>query len=181
MQSYICMLTGIFLYITLMALHFKRWVPLTYQNRDYMGSLNKKASGAQCFIMALGLFWDIMTDLTWTPNDWLTWTPNDIGFLGPRGYCTFLPGAHFLTINSPDGADSLLNKLLLLLGLRNINCSGICSFHAFNESAVVFLCPFLIGQLTPNSKPSVVSLLFTRFILITHHQAVVYGNKNNKL
>ena len=29
---------------------------LTYG--DYMGSLNKKASGAQCFIMALGLFWD---------------------------------------------------------------------------------------------------------------------------
>ena len=25
---------------------------LTYQNGDYMGSLNKKASGAQCFIMA---------------------------------------------------------------------------------------------------------------------------------
>ena len=29
----------------------------------YMGSLNKKASGAQCFIMALGLFWDILTSL----------------------------------------------------------------------------------------------------------------------
>ena len=29
---------------------------LMYQNGDYMGSLNKKASGAQCFIMALGLF-----------------------------------------------------------------------------------------------------------------------------
>ena len=28
-----------------------------------MGSLNKKASGAQCFIMALGLFWDIVTGL----------------------------------------------------------------------------------------------------------------------
>ena len=26
-------------------------------------SLNKKASGAQCFIMALGLFWDIVTGL----------------------------------------------------------------------------------------------------------------------
>ena len=36
---------------------------LTYQNGDYMGSPNKKASGAQCFIMALGLFWDIVTGL----------------------------------------------------------------------------------------------------------------------
>ena len=72
-----------------------------------MGSLNKKASGAQCFIMALGLFWDIATDLPWTPNG--------VGSLEPRGYCIFLPGAHYLTINSPDGADSLLNKLLLLL------------------------------------------------------------------
>ena len=33
---------------------------LAYQNGDYMGSLNKKASGAQCFLMALGLFWDII-------------------------------------------------------------------------------------------------------------------------
>ena len=28
-----------------------------------MGSLNKKAAGAQCFIMGLGLFWDIETGL----------------------------------------------------------------------------------------------------------------------
>ena len=80
---------------------------LTYQNGDYMGSLNKKTSGAQCFIMALGLFWDIVTGLPWTPNG--------VGSLGPRGYCIFLPGAHYLTINSPYGADSSLNKLLLLL------------------------------------------------------------------
>ena len=80
---------------------------LTYQNGDYMGSLNKKASGAQCFIMALGLFWDIVTGLPWTPNG--------VGSLEPRGYCIFLPGAHYLTINSPYGADSSLNKLLLLL------------------------------------------------------------------
>ena len=72
-----------------------------------MGSLNKKASGAQCFIMALGLFWDIVTGLPWTPNG--------VGSLEPRGYCIFLPGAHYLTINSPYGADSSLNKLLLLL------------------------------------------------------------------
>ena len=45
-----------------MPLQFKRW-RTAYQNGDYMGSLNKKASGAQCFIMALGLFWDIVTDL----------------------------------------------------------------------------------------------------------------------
>ena len=83
---------------------------LTYQNGDYMGSLNKKASGAQCFIMALGLFWDIITGLPWTPNG--------VGSLEPRGYCIFLPGAHYLTINSPYGADSLLNKLLLLLLLQ---------------------------------------------------------------
>ena len=69
--------------------------------------LNKMASGAQCFIMALSLFWDIVTGLPWTPNG--------VGSLEPRGYCFFLPGAHYLTINSPDGADSLLNKLLLLL------------------------------------------------------------------
>ena len=39
---------------------FKRW---RTKNGDYMGSLNKKASGAQCCIMALGLFWDIVTGL----------------------------------------------------------------------------------------------------------------------
>ena len=43
-----------------MLLQFKRW---RTKNGDYMGSLNKKASGAQCFIMALGLFWDIATGL----------------------------------------------------------------------------------------------------------------------
>ena len=80
---------------------------LTYQNGDYIGSLNKKASGAQCFIKALGLFWDIVTGLPWTPNG--------VCSFEPRGYCTFLPGAHYLTINSPYGADSSLNKILLLL------------------------------------------------------------------
>ena len=39
---------------------------LTYQNGDYMGSLNTKLSGAQCFIMALGLFWDIMRHVSHT-------------------------------------------------------------------------------------------------------------------
>ena len=72
-----------------------------------MGSLNKKVSGAQCFILALGLFWDIVTGLPLTPNG--------VGSLEPRGYCIFLPGAYYLTINSTDGADSSLNKLLLLL------------------------------------------------------------------
>ena len=43
-----------------MPLQFKRW---RTKKGDYMGSLNKKASGAQCFIMALGLFWDIVTGL----------------------------------------------------------------------------------------------------------------------
>ena len=58
--------------------------------------------------MALGLFWDVVTGLPWTPNG--------VGSLEPRGYCIFLPGAHYLTINSPYGADSSsLNKLLLLL------------------------------------------------------------------
>ena len=33
--------------------------------------------------------------------------------LEPKGYCIFLPGVHYLTINSPDGTDFLLNKLLL--------------------------------------------------------------------
>ena len=53
------------IYITVMALvRFGAFaVTLAYQNEDYMGSLNKKASGAQCFIMALGLFWDIVTGL----------------------------------------------------------------------------------------------------------------------
>ena len=48
------------IYITVMALvgfSASAVQALTYQNGDYMGSLNKKASGAQCFIMALGLFW----------------------------------------------------------------------------------------------------------------------------
>ena len=107
MLSCICILTWKYLYITVMALvgfSASAVQALTYQNGDYMGSLNKKASGAQCFIMALGLFWDIVTGLPWTPNG--------VGSLGPRGYCILLPGAHYLTINSPYGADSSLNKLL---------------------------------------------------------------------
>ena len=54
------------LYITVMALvgfSASAVQALTYQNGDYMGSLNKMASGAQSFIMALGLFWDIVTGL----------------------------------------------------------------------------------------------------------------------
>ena len=50
---------------------------LTYQNGDYMKLLNKKASGAQCFIMASGLFWDIVTGLPYTPNG--------VSSLEPRG------------------------------------------------------------------------------------------------
>ena len=68
--------------------------------------------------MALGLFWDIVTGLPWTPNG--------VGSLEPRGYCIFLPGAHYLTINSPYGADSSLNKLLLLL-LLNHCMHSVCS------------------------------------------------------
>ena len=51
---------------------------LAYQNGDYMWSLNKKASGAQCLIMASGLFWDIVTSLPWTPNG--------VGSLEPKEY-----------------------------------------------------------------------------------------------
>ena len=37
---------------------------LAYKQGDYiMGSLNKKASGAQCFIMALGVFRNLVTGL----------------------------------------------------------------------------------------------------------------------
>ena len=82
-----------------------------------MGLLNKKASGAQCFIMALGLFWDIVTGLPWTPNG--------VGSLERRGYCIFLPGAHYLTINNQHGADSSLNKLLLLLLLLVVRHCGL--------------------------------------------------------
>ena len=49
---------------------------LTYQNEDYMGSLNKKVSDPQCFIIALGLFWDIVTDLE---------HPMTLAFLNLRG------------------------------------------------------------------------------------------------
>ena len=68
------------LYITMMALvgfSTSAVQALAYQNGDYMGSLNKKVSGAQCFIMGLGLFWDIAAGLPWTPND--------VGSLEPRG------------------------------------------------------------------------------------------------
>ena len=96
-----------------------------------MGSLNKKASGAQCFIMALGLFWDIVTGLPWTPNG--------VGSLEPWGYCIFLPGAHYLTINSPYGADSSLNKLLLLLLLQPV----IHLFHIHHTQHITPWSPSL--------------------------------------
>ena len=35
--------------------------------------------------------------------------------LGGTVYYIFLPGTHYLTINSPDDADSSLNKLLVVL------------------------------------------------------------------
>ena len=91
-------------------------------------------SGVRRFPLALGLFWDIVTGLPWTPNG--------VGSLEPRGYCIFLPGAHYLTINSPYGADSSLNKLLLLLldvfpvslhTSRNIALSG-CNPSTFMSS-----------------------------------------------
>ena len=65
MLSCICMLTWKSKYNRdgLGRIHASAVQALTYQNGDYMGSLNKKASGAQCFIMALGLFWDIVTGL----------------------------------------------------------------------------------------------------------------------
>ena len=49
---------------------------LTYQNGDYMEVAEaKNVSGAQCFIMALGLFWDIVTGLHLN-TQWrrLSWT-----------------------------------------------------------------------------------------------------------
>ena len=82
----------------------KRW-------RTKMGTLwgrwTKRRLAHSAFIMALGLFWDIVTGLPWTPNG--------VGSLEPRGFCIFLPGAHYLTIYNPYGADSSLKILLLLL------------------------------------------------------------------
>ena len=59
--------------------------------------------------------WDIVIGLPWTPKG--------VGSFEPKEYCIFLPGAHYLTINSPDGADSSLNKLLLLLLLYEVSWS----------------------------------------------------------
>ena len=112
-----------------------------------MGSLNKKASGAQCFIMALGLFWDIVTGLPWTPNG--------VGSLEPRGYCIFLPGAHYLTINSPDGADSSLNKLLLLLLLlkSNMSLDSINKWFTANKLKLSLRkCVYTVFNLTRNNS-----------------------------
>ena len=61
---------------------------------------------------SLGLFCDIVTGLPWISNG--------DGSLEPRVYCIFLPGAHYLTINSPDGAGSSSFKLPLLLLLHNL-------------------------------------------------------------
>ena len=75
-----------------------------------MGSLRKKITKrhlARNALMALCLFWDIMTSLPCTPNG--------VGFLEHKGYCILLQGVYFWTLNSPDGADASLNKLLLLL------------------------------------------------------------------
>ena len=152
MLSCICMLTWKYLYITVMALvgfSASAVQALTYQNGDYMGSLNKKASGAQCFIMALGLFWDIVTGLPWTPNG--------VGSLGPRGYCIFLPGAHYLTINSPYGADSSLNKLLLLLyAKRDVRVEGYVRVRTFTLFIIIIIIKLLfyysrIGQIFSDS------------------------------
>ena len=67
-------------------------------------------------------------------RDWPTL--NGVGSLESRGYCIFLPGAHYLTIYSPHGNDSSLNKLLLLIILLYLsvvilytNCRTTC--HTF--------------------------------------------------
>ena len=63
------------LYITVVALaefSVSAVQALTYENGDYMGSLNKKVSGAQCIIMGFFGYRD--------------WTPNGISFLEHEGY-----------------------------------------------------------------------------------------------
>ena len=54
------------------------------------GVAEQKASGAQGFIMALGLFWDIATGL------YLEHPMASAFLIEP--YCIFLPGVHFLTL-----------------------------------------------------------------------------------
>ena len=140
------------IYITVMAsvgFGASAVLALAYQNGDFIGSLNKKASGAQCFIMASGLFWDIVTSLPWTPNG--------VGSLEPKEYYIFLPGAHYLTINIPDGADSSLNKLLLLLLLPAQHSLLWCieywlhwllqPFCCYQLRRLV-LCAFIISNIT---------------------------------
>ena len=56
-----------------------------------------------------------------------------LGSLEPKGCCIFLPGAHYLTINSPYGADSSLNKLLLLLLNPVLKCSSDSSGFAMSS------------------------------------------------
>ena len=116
---------------------------LTYQNGDYMGSLNKKASGAQCFVMALSLYWDIVTGLPWTPNG--------VCFLEPRGYCIFLPDVHLLTLNSPYGADASLNKLLLLLLTMNRKGSELLNRKPPRQTAKILnTCILLYFKNSPS-------------------------------
>ena len=58
------------LYITVMALvGFSTSAALAYQPMGTIwGRWTKRRHGALCFIMALGLFWDIVTGLPWTPS-----------------------------------------------------------------------------------------------------------------
>ena len=89
-------------------LHTHPWtLPIQAANQAHTSVIFYTFSPSLPAPAPLGLFWDIVTGLPWTPNG--------VGSLEPRGYCIFLPGAHYLTINSPYGADSSLNKLLLLL------------------------------------------------------------------
>ena len=118
-----------------------------------MRSLNKKASCAQCFIMDLGLFWDIVTGLPWTPNG--------VGSLEPRGYCILL------TINNPHGADSSLNKLLLLLlwcGTKNPVFSFLSNPR--NLNGVPYLSPQNLSQYQRANDEIWMSLFLSGIVLL---------------
>ena len=61
--------------------------------------------------------------------------PNGVGSLEPRGYCIFLPGAHYLTINSPYGGNNGADSSQLL-GAPGRVMANVLNLHPVEVLAI---------------------------------------------